>query len=430
MSNQLVHRHVIQDLLEALHDEDMSDITLVGKDGAHVQANRFVLAARSKVMKRMLYGNFREAASNEIPFYDYDRSILEAVVEYCCRNEISKFRLYIHRNSDSARRLVQLYKAADFLDLLGLARLVVQMAHNLTSRYPPLACAVFDEADLNTKISKDALLMIQCRPYVTLPPHQETGGGIDNLSPHKLACIFKDNEVKASEFFLFKMLQTWVEVVADNTPEPLQVAKKCTKYLALENIEPQNLLSDVLKSGFCAEKKITTAITIQALRASQSRVWTLSSRGRPDIERILVEGAGSMNANGIYYRIDGLENGDLYSKREVACGQQFVYTLSISINAAQQVECRIFCSKLLTHRAVKSLALNGRRESTFQPLLQVIRLDGLLVDDDLATAEKGSFLDSSSKNMSGTPATVRISRTALPNNAENGRKPTRRIYMS
>ena len=105
------------------------------------------------------------------------------------------------------------------------------------------------------------------------------------------------------------------------------------------------------------------------------RVWSLSSRGRQDVERILVEGAGSQNANGIYYRIDGLANGELYSKREVACGQQYVYTISISVNKEEEVECRLFCSKLLTHGAVKSFVRNSNGNSAFQPLLQVIQID-------------------------------------------------------
>ncbi|KAL3938516.1 MAG: hypothetical protein SGARI_001712, partial [Bacillariaceae sp.] len=165
---------VIQDLLSALNDDDLTDVTLEGRDGVPIPASRFVLASRSSVLKRMLYGNFREANSSRICLQEYDSVILEAVVEYCYRNEISKFRLYIHRTATSARRLVSLYKAADYLDLGGLARLVSQMAHNLTTRYPPLACAVYDEADLFTKVSRDALETIQSRPYVTLPPDMET----------------------------------------------------------------------------------------------------------------------------------------------------------------------------------------------------------------------------------------------------------------
>lgn len=373
ISASMAQSAVVQDLLQALQDDDMSDILLVGCDGVQIPANRFVLSARSDVLKKMLYGNFREASISTIPF-DYEGVVLEAIVEFCYRNEIPKFRLYIHRNAQSARRLVQLFKAADYLHLSGLAKLVAQMSHNLTARYPSLACAVYDEADLDTAVSNDALLMIRYRPYVTLPPDLETGGGIDCLYETKLLNIFMDKEVKAGELFLFEMLQKWVEVHDHETG--LRVAQDCVSHLNLEYIEPQDLLTSVRESGFCSEKSITDAITKQALQASQSMVWSLSSRGRPNVERILVEGAGSQDANGIYYRIDGLANGELYSKREVACGQQHVYTLSISVNSSGTSECRIFCSKLLTHCAVRLLARSrSTRDPSFQPLMQIIQID-------------------------------------------------------
>eukprot|EP00339_Tiarina_fusa_P001570 CAMPEP_0116999586 /NCGR_PEP_ID=MMETSP0472-20121206/2239_1 /TAXON_ID=693140 ORGANISM="Tiarina fusus, Strain LIS" /NCGR_SAMPLE_ID=MMETSP0472 /ASSEMBLY_ACC=CAM_ASM_000603 /LENGTH=539 /DNA_ID=CAMNT_0004699049 /DNA_START=102 /DNA_END=1718 /DNA_ORIENTATION=+ len=388
-----VHKHVIQDLLEALHDDEMTDISLIGHDGVSIPAKKFVLAARSKVLKRMLYGSFREATATEIPFHEYDGVILEAIVEYCCRNEIPKFRLYINRSEESARRLVQLFKAADYLELTELAKMVAQMAHNLTSRFPPLACAVYDEADLYTKVSADSLMMIQCRPYVTLPPHCESGGGITCLSESKLLLIYQNKDIKAGELFLFEMLEQWKEL--SEHPEAARVVKECAKDLILDNIEPHHLLGTVTESGFCSERRITEAITKQALRASQDRIWSLPSRGRPEVERILVEGAGSKNTNGIYYRIGGLSNGDLYSKQEVACGQQYVYTLSISENKDEVVECRIFCSKLLTHCAVKTFVRTVTRDPSFQPILQVVHLawenaDGGEIDSILGVKNRSS----------------------------------------
>jgi BTB/POZ domain len=420
---------VVQDLLEALQDEELTDVTLEGHDGIPIPASRFVLAARSSVLKRMLYGNFREANTSRIYLEDYDSVILEAIVEYCYRNEISKFRLYIHRTASSARRLVQLYKAADYLALIGLAKMVAQMAHNLTTRYPPLACAVYDEADLFTKVSRDALEMIQSRPYVTLPPDPNTEGGIGCLSSHKLISVYHDKDIQAGELFLFQMLQEWKQCMEEEgdhrhtrgaadgsdkhyegAQDSLTTVQACASHLVLDNIEPHDLLTMVSPSGFCQPESITQAITKQALRASQTRVWTMGSRG-PDIERILVEGAGSKDANGIYYRIDGLANGELYSKREISCGQEYVYTLSISLKSdnddscsQEQVECRIFCSKILTHKAISRLAKrtnNGRIVNTngpgsrmagdanFQPILQVISLEEILSGDhDLAEVGK------------------------------------------
>jgi hypothetical protein len=399
---------VIQDLLLALQDDEMTDITLLGHDhdndnggvgsNSGVPANRFVLAARSRVLKRMLYGSFREANRNtgtEIVFPDYDSLTLEAIVEYCCRNEISKFRLRLRRNAESCRRLVWLFKAADYLELTNLANMVAQMAHNLMSRFPSLACAVYDEADLFTVVSQDALSMIQCRPYVTLPSHNhdETGGGVANLSAERLLAIFQDRQVHAGELFLFQMLKQWCELTSH--PQPQQVAQACAKHISLDYIEPEDLLGVVKDSHFCSETDITNAITKQALRASKHGLWSLSSRGRPTDERILVEGAGSEDANGIYYKIDGLANGELYSKREVSCGQQYVYTLSCSFHESKErYECRIFCSKLLTHLGVQTIMVQRRQRqrgrqpqqqqqtAMTQPLLQVIQVERVLEKED------------------------------------------------
>jgi len=80
------------------------------------------------------------------------------------------------------------------------------------------------------------------------------------------------------------------------------------------------------------------------------------------------------------YRIPGLAS-DLYSKRETACGQQYVYTLSRCLVRRNQhdefYECRIFCHKFLTHCAVQRLV---QMQSTatlvpfFQPVLQILQL--------------------------------------------------------
>jgi hypothetical protein len=416
---------LLQDLLAALQDDDMMDITLEGHDGIPVEANRFVLAARSNVLKRMLYGSFREAKSTTIYLHDYDSVTLEAIVEYCSRNEITKFRLHhqmLHRTTVSARRLVRLFKAADFLELTPLASLVSHMAHSLTSRYPPLACAIYDEADVGTLISQDALCFLQCRPYATLPPDDETGGGIDCLSAPRLALLLQDKELQAGELFLFQMLQQWVKshmmrLMKNNnnqshnnnnsdqqqqhhynsSEEILQLAQASANHLVLENIEPLDLLGPVKQSKLCLDEHITNAITHQALKASHNRVWSLACRGRPDVDRILVEDAGSKDVNGVYYRIHGLTNGELYSKREVSCGQVYVYTLSCSVHhKTQEVQCRIFCSKLLTHRAIWNLVQQqsrngghrrGRRPAPstnhiFQPLMQVLSVTDAGGEDD------------------------------------------------
>ena len=378
---------LINDLLSAIQDDDMSDVVLKGNDGGSmpVHGNRFLLAARSKVFRRMLYGSFSEATSTVINLDDYDSVTLEAIVEYCRTNEITTFRLHheiLQRNCLSARRLAQLFKAADYFELPGLLDIVSSMVHSLMNRYPPLSCGIYDEAPPSSAIYNHALSMIQCRPYVTLQPHDDKGGGIECLSPENLISILEDKDIQAGELFLFSMFQQWVdfhrkfEQGGEIDYNVQDIARSCAKRMMLEYIEPQDLLKAVKNSKLFSDSQITQAITLQALRASQNGVWSLSCRGRPEVDRILVEGAGSVDVNGIYYRIDGLANGELYSKREVACGQQHVYTLSCTV-LNNNVECRIFSSKLLTDQAVRILSSRRGADPNFQPLLQIFHiLDG------------------------------------------------------
>ena len=55
-----------------LKEDDFHDVALKGKDGVIVHANRFVLAARSLVFRKMLLGNFTEASSEVVNILDYN----------------------------------------------------------------------------------------------------------------------------------------------------------------------------------------------------------------------------------------------------------------------------------------------------------------------------------------------------------------------
>lgn len=387
------HRlEVVQDLLAALTDGDLADVSLVGHDGAEIPACRFVLAARSRVLKRMLYGNFREAKSNnpKIDLLDYSGQTLRMVVKYCsCGTTLDDHLKSSSATEEFVRVLVQANKAADYLEIPGLMRETERLVKESIAEHSLLACPVFDEANEGSALFSYAKRIIQCRPYVALCPpenaakHDECeGGGVECLKSDRVVSILKDTEMEAGELFLFEMLQRWVDHVPGNClQEALEVARECGAYFRLHYIEPDILLSTVQKSGLFPPNLIVEAIMRQALKASQNRVWTISCRGKEaHVDRILVEGGGCNEVNGIYYRIRGLHKGDVYSKREVSCGQLYVCTLSCS-QKDDIIESRIFCSKVMTHQAIQSILMQRQTEVAptpvvlFQPLLQVISLE-------------------------------------------------------
>ena len=366
---------VVADLLASLEDEDLLDVSLVSTDGVEIPACRFVLAARSKVLKRMLYGNFREATASKIEL-DYSARTLEAVLHYCTHNILAS----CPPDAESIRHLVRVAKAADYLEIPGLLRDTEALVRRMVSEQPLLACPVYDEADEQSALFATASRMIRCRPYVALAPpadgRYDFGGGVESLRSDRVVELMQDTEIEAGELFMFEMLKRWVDHTTDcHHGEALQVARECGQYFRLHYIEPDELLSVVQKAGLFPPNLIVEAIMRQALKASQNRVWTIACRGRDtNVDRVLVEGSGNPEVNGVYYRIRGLNKGDVYSKHEVSCGQLLVYTLSCS-RRDDTIESRIFGSKVLTHRAISNFLTKQVAVPVFQPLLQVIRIE-------------------------------------------------------
>lgn len=377
---------VVEDLLRALNDEDLCDVALVGSDGILVPANRFVLAARCPVLKRMLYGNFREAKSANICLESYGSDVLRALTEFCMTGNIEPFKTrHVTPTEASIRQLVQLVHAADYFELPLLQRLVHDVVKRIMIENPPLACVVWDATTLQ-ELASSALQIIECRPYIALDLktalEEARGGGIECLGENRLVELFSNSSVAAGELFLYEMLQRWFQnsVRTGSRKDALTIAQRCSTFIRFEDIDPKELLSaDMQSCPLVPRDRMFAAFATQALRASRDKVWKIHCRGpQQSEERVLVEGAGARDANGIYYRISGLSNGDLYTKQEISCGQQIVYTLSRSVDKEiGAVKCRIFCSQLLTHNAVlqlqhmsstsNSLAL----DPTFQPVLQV-----------------------------------------------------------
>jgi len=94
--------------------EGMADLQLLLSDGIQVPAFRVILACRSDVFRRMLYGDFHESASEQITL-DFNSEVLTAVVEFCMTDDVRHFDG--RSDEPAARDMVQLLACADFLDL-------------------------------------------------------------------------------------------------------------------------------------------------------------------------------------------------------------------------------------------------------------------------------------------------------------------------
>jgi ribosomal protein S12 len=412
---------VARDLFRALRedtDHDLCDLELLDQHGrGAVRAVRFVLAARSPVFRRMLYGTFREAKSGTVQL-NYSASALAAVVHFCSFHTLpANFGTRSDHDGNSSsssceiQAYVELSQAADYLELDSLTKLAnARVTALMVSDPAETVCFVLEHT--TGHLMETALQMIETRPYDTL----RNSGAVAHLSTSHLELVLGNNAVAAGECFLFKVLSDWYTHQVSRleggggTDRAFAALIKetqdlCTRCIQLANIEPAFLLSTARDCPFVSHKALFDAVSNQALKASRDSVWRLEcprgfKRGQDRVDRVLVEGAGNSHCNGMYYVIHAAGNGtDLYSKREVASGQLYVYTLSrcprnplpTAIDTGDACcegsaeppcrgpyyECRIFCSKFLTHGAVQSLQTmqsTGTVNPQYQPILQILDL--------------------------------------------------------
>lgn len=234
------HNTLALDIHSILNNYDISDILLVpehpntnttgsiasGGVGEGVPAVKAILAARSSVFQRMLYGKFRETQSNNQSNIvkvklDYDRKVLSLLVEFCftdrlasldntatavavatndmnnidmvdtakvsCSNpggeEGKQNEMTNNYNSNNtmtantlnleekARLLTQLSGAAHYFDIPKLEADVQAQLNELMHTHPSLACAILDESSnipSGEGLCTIAMSYIRARPKASL----------------------------------------------------------------------------------------------------------------------------------------------------------------------------------------------------------------------------------------------------------------------
>lgn len=81
MSNEQCIHYLQDEIKHARQEDKLHDVTLIGSDGNRVPAVRFLLATRSEVFKKMLYGEFKEGAPSEVPM-SYEEEALRVIVDF------------------------------------------------------------------------------------------------------------------------------------------------------------------------------------------------------------------------------------------------------------------------------------------------------------------------------------------------------------
>lgn len=267
----------LQSVLKTLvNDEDLSDLQLEGKDGVQVFANRAILAARSDVFRKMLYGNFKESQSSVIKIGKYPGAVLRAIVQYCYTDD-SDMLHYECNDAYRAKQLVFLVDAAEYFDLGELREQVEQVAMQITEEKPALACAFLRESRLigpsAFQVGGHAWSEIQSQPLETLLLE----GADKNLMTLPFSVvqeILEDSKMSADELTLFRVLQAWARGKEESeevgggegrSKSRHDSAKDLVRLIQLANIDPVDLSTTVKSSGLVSRDGLLKAYESQAL---------------------------------------------------------------------------------------------------------------------------------------------------------------------
>ena len=263
-----------------LSDEDLSDLCLQGKDGVLVHANRCLLAARSSIFRRMLFGEFSERDSS-IVTVDYHSNVLRAIVQYIYTDDCSVFHQKC--DADLARTVVSLIDASNFFNLSKLRRKAQKWACNSMQQHPFIAGVFLDECSSLCSggfgFEEDyAMNTIRSFPAAML----QNESALHSLRPGTIELLMQDEKIEADEYTLFLLLQAWSKATPprgslpgnSNKDESWQEDRKeiaidLIRHLRLDRIDPSSLSTTVFQSGLVSTEKLLEAYRTQALSAER-----------------------------------------------------------------------------------------------------------------------------------------------------------------
>lgn len=217
LSTVIASNSAASSLCSIFGDEEVSDLILQGNDGGNVVAVKAILASRSPMFRRLLFGEHRPRFVPKEPdekqiltFDDWDCLVLHLVVEYCYTDSCSVMK--VQPTEDIARMMAILRIASKVFKLPGLLDKVKQWVFMQISRNPGIACAMIDEGLKNDDVDEVALQTLQLKTRASLLPDSGTvGTGVLALSKSGLLFMLRNLESTASHYLLYEAIERWVD---------------------------------------------------------------------------------------------------------------------------------------------------------------------------------------------------------------------------
>jgi BTB/POZ domain len=254
----------------ALTDGTFHDITLQASDGVPVPANRTILALRSPVFRKMIFGNFQEATGGIIVNVDYPEPVVTALVEYIHTNKVNPVVELdaVNSNSDEIPKayqeefqtLLTLTAAAAYYGLPKLCHEVQQCLSSYVMACPLLASAVLEACTQEgPAISNDLKQSAVSNIYRLLLNTDFDAKMLERVSPAAVELFFVECKALSCDH-LFLCIDTWRHFQADRHP----IAKQFIQdHVNLKLIDPEILSTSVASSGLVTMEQLVEAFQYQ-----------------------------------------------------------------------------------------------------------------------------------------------------------------------
>lgn len=301
-----------------LEDDALSDLALRSTCdlGKSVKCSRNMLAARSPVFRRMLYGPFREGSSQEIEL-PFPTVVLLSIVMYIYKDidgiyktvdgmtvflEESDLVRSSEANSNKIKKeldlLAKYAAAAEYFCLSRLSQKIQTHVKDLIRIRPSLACWVLTVRpslqDLPEPLQQFAFDTLRVNPRPAL-----TGAPLQALSGDLLKQLLLQSRPKGvvHELDLFCAVAAW----AADQPERVERAKELVRYIHLDRLSAADVSTFVAPSGLLSTTKPSPPPkdpptepqkTPETADAEEEDLWKDAV--------IVVSGAGASYVDGIY----------------------------------------------------------------------------------------------------------------------------------
>ena len=146
---------LVEALIDALDNDKMADVTLLGRDGVRVRATKYVLACQSLALQEKLYEG---PTATEVFMGNYGEESIRTLKQYCQTGSLVQSPLVRHRSHDTARSLVELAALAKTYGFEALYRDADSILCQMIGASPWFATSAYDAASRETKLIEKFLV--------------------------------------------------------------------------------------------------------------------------------------------------------------------------------------------------------------------------------------------------------------------------------